>query len=235
MLLSPHLFRVEVSGRAIAPPVRRCITHLLPVRPTNVGRTNLTSQGAPMSVTRGEPCKVERKNATDELTPNAVGTTPPAFGVFAYISWESAYPRIGREISGLGEIIRGPVVTLWVSIGPRTSRGKTLALSRRDSKRVNHTVTTTPRTNLRSPHNSVNIVLHLKPSAGNFTSRQVGSEAWTIASEDTLPKPLVLGLSSLLALRSRNSRLDPALLLAHDEPPVEAGCTMQAAGTRNNS
>src|SRR5438552_3981131 len=32
MLLSPRPFRVEVSGRAVAQPVRRCITYLLPVK-----------------------------------------------------------------------------------------------------------------------------------------------------------------------------------------------------------
>src|SRR5262245_61933217 len=31
---------------------------------------------------RGEPVQVERKSATDELTPNAEGTNPSAFGVF---------------------------------------------------------------------------------------------------------------------------------------------------------
>src|SRR5581483_6979150 len=40
--------------------------------------------------------------------------------------------------------------------------------------------------------------------------------------------------SLLLASPSRNSRLDPALLLAHDVPPDVAGCTMQAVGATNN-
>src|SRR5215472_15166110 len=70
MLLSPQPFRVEVSGRAGAQPVRRCITHLLPVRPTYVGRTNLTSQGAPKSVTRGEPCDRQRVCLTHQLLPD---------------------------------------------------------------------------------------------------------------------------------------------------------------------
>ena len=55
MLCSPHPFRVEVSGRAGAQPVRRCITHLLPVRPAYAGRTDLTSQGAPKRFSPGNP------------------------------------------------------------------------------------------------------------------------------------------------------------------------------------
>ena len=54
MLLSPRPFRVEASGRAGAQLVRRCLTHLLPVRPTYVGELDLTSQGAPWSVSFGE-------------------------------------------------------------------------------------------------------------------------------------------------------------------------------------
>src|SRR5262249_3027261 len=41
------------------------------------------------------------------------------------------------ELSGLGEIMRCPSVTLWVTLGHRTSRGKTLTLSGRDANRVN--------------------------------------------------------------------------------------------------
>lgn len=97
-----------------------------------------------------EPVEAQRKTAPNQLTPNAGGSNPSAFGVFAYISRDFEYPPVHVQISGLGEIIRGPVVTLWVSPGPRTSRGKTLALSRRDSKRVKGTVTTAPRMNLRT-------------------------------------------------------------------------------------
>ena len=52
--LSPQPFRVKVSGRAFAQPVRRYITYLLPVGPTVVGRTTLTSQDAPKRVSLGE-------------------------------------------------------------------------------------------------------------------------------------------------------------------------------------
>ena len=55
LLWSPRPFRAEVSGRAIAQPVRRCMTHLLPVRPTSVGRTDLTSHGAPKRFSSGNP------------------------------------------------------------------------------------------------------------------------------------------------------------------------------------
>ena len=65
MLLSPQPFRVEVFGRAVTQPVRRCITHLLPVRPTSVGRTDLTSQGAPRRFSPGNP---------DDPAANALGT-----------------------------------------------------------------------------------------------------------------------------------------------------------------
>jgi hypothetical protein len=71
LLLSPLPFRAEVSGRAIAQPLRRCLTHLLPVRPTCVGRTDLTSQGAPRSVTTGEPCDRQRVCQTRQLPPDA--------------------------------------------------------------------------------------------------------------------------------------------------------------------
>src|SRR5262249_20753095 len=65
MLLSPHPFRVEVSGRAVAQSVRRCITHLLPVRPTYVGRTDLTSQGAPKRVPFGASSDMHVLGAAD--------------------------------------------------------------------------------------------------------------------------------------------------------------------------
>ena len=71
MLLSPQPFRVKVSGGAGAPPVRRCLTHLLPVRPTSVGRTDLTSQGAPRSVTHGEPDDRKRICPTCQLPRDA--------------------------------------------------------------------------------------------------------------------------------------------------------------------
>jgi hypothetical protein len=76
MLLSPQSFRMEVSGRVCAQPVRRCITHLLPVRLTYVGRTNLTSQGAPKRVRFGEPCDRERifRPSSYQATPR--GSTP---------------------------------------------------------------------------------------------------------------------------------------------------------------
>jgi hypothetical protein len=54
MLLSPQPFREDVSGRVLTQPVRRGITHLLPVRPTCVGGTDLTSPDAPKSVSHGE-------------------------------------------------------------------------------------------------------------------------------------------------------------------------------------
>jgi hypothetical protein len=97
------------------------------------------------SVRFGEPHQTQRKSATLWLTPHAEGNHPSACGVFAYISRHFAYPRVRAEISGLAEIIRGANVTLWVTLGPRTSRGKTLALSPRDSKRVNNTISTADR------------------------------------------------------------------------------------------
>ena len=81
MLLSPQPFRVEVSGRDVAQPVRRCMTHLLPVRPTSVGRTNLTSQGAPRSVPFGEPDDRERILPTHQLTRDAESDKLPASAV----------------------------------------------------------------------------------------------------------------------------------------------------------
>jgi hypothetical protein len=98
----------------------------------------------------GEPVQAHRKSATDELTPNAGRGCLPAIGVFAYFSWDFALLLASLELSGLGEIIRGAVVTLGVSTAPRTSRGKTLALSPRDSKRVNANVPTAPRVRLRT-------------------------------------------------------------------------------------
>ena len=71
MLLSPRPFRAEVSGRAIAQPVRRCMTHLLPVRPTSVGRTDLTSQGAPKKFSPGELNDFSPNTATHGLAPQA--------------------------------------------------------------------------------------------------------------------------------------------------------------------
>src|SRR6516165_6714319 len=71
LLWSPQPFRVEVSGRDAAQPVRRCITHLLPVRPTCVGRTNLTSQGAPKRVPLGELNDFSWNTATHGLAPEA--------------------------------------------------------------------------------------------------------------------------------------------------------------------
>ena len=76
MLLSPQPFRVEVSGSVVAQPVRRCITHLLPVRPTCVGRTNLTSQGAPRSVLLGEPCDRQRVCQPSSYHPTPRGLPP---------------------------------------------------------------------------------------------------------------------------------------------------------------
>jgi hypothetical protein len=70
MLLSPSLSGGGVR-ESVAQPVRRCITHLLPVRPTCVGRTNLTSQGAPKRVSRGEPCHRQRICPTRQLPPDA--------------------------------------------------------------------------------------------------------------------------------------------------------------------
>jgi hypothetical protein len=70
-----------VSGRAVAQSVRRCITHLLPVRPTCVGRTNLTSQGAPRSVTTGEPDDRQRVCQTDQL-PTTPRVSTPGVGHF---------------------------------------------------------------------------------------------------------------------------------------------------------
>jgi hypothetical protein len=93
----------------------------------------------------GEPHQAQRNSATLWLISHAEGTTPSACGVFAYISRHFAYPVLRAEISGLAEIIWGANVTLWVTLAPRTSRGKTLALSPRDSKRVNNTVSTADR------------------------------------------------------------------------------------------
>src|SRR5262249_31003404 len=108
------------------------------------------SRTLPHELPFGEPVQVERKSATDELTRSAEATTPSVFRVFAYISRDFAYSRARAEISGSREIIRGPSVTHWVPTGARTSRGKTLALSPRDTKRVNDTVMTAPRMNLRT-------------------------------------------------------------------------------------
>ena len=93
----------------------------------------------------GEPHQAERNSATLWLTPHAEGTTPSACGVFAYISRHLTHPVECAKISGLAESIRGPSVTHRVTTAPRTSRGKTLALSPRDSKRVNNTVSTADR------------------------------------------------------------------------------------------
>ena len=43
----PQPFRVGVLGRIAAQPVRRCLTHLLPGRPTFVGGPDLTSHNTP--------------------------------------------------------------------------------------------------------------------------------------------------------------------------------------------
>jgi hypothetical protein len=119
---------------------------MLVIRAKQARKTERSS----ISVPTGEPHQAQRKSATDELTPNAEGITPSAFGVFAYFSRDFAYPRISAELSGSGEIIRGASVTHRVTTVPRPSRGKTLALSRRDSKRVNNTVPTAPRTRSRT-------------------------------------------------------------------------------------
>jgi hypothetical protein len=119
MLLSPQPFRVEVSGRAVAQPVRRCITHLLPVRPTCVGRTNLTSQGAPKSVTHGEPCDRQRICRTRQLTRDAEretsrrqpfrGTFPRLFARFAHQSRPLHRPRKSRQTGPqMPPLSRGP-------------------------------------------------------------------------------------------------------------------------------
>jgi hypothetical protein len=96
-------------------------------------------------VSPGEPHQAQRNSATLWLTPHAEGSNPSAWGIFAYISRHFVYPCLRAKISGLAESIRGAVDTHRVTLGTRTSRGKTLALSRRDSKRVNNTVSTAER------------------------------------------------------------------------------------------
>src|SRR6516225_3559556 len=63
----PNPFEWRCPGELIVQPVRRCITHLLPVRPTSVGRTDLTSQGAPRSVSFGELNDFSSNTATHGL------------------------------------------------------------------------------------------------------------------------------------------------------------------------
>src|SRR6516164_6293941 len=77
----PNPFEWRCPGELIVQPVRRCITHLLPVRPTRVGRTDLTSQGAPRSVSFGEPCDRQRvcQPSSYHLTPRG---SPP--GVYRF-------------------------------------------------------------------------------------------------------------------------------------------------------
>jgi hypothetical protein len=128
MLLSPEPFRVEVSGRTEAQPVRRCITHLLPVRPAYAGRTNLTSQGAPRRVTRGELNDFTSNTATHGLAAQAESDDSRLFAFSPHFIGVSATGRLPPTLQ-FAEIIRGPNENLGVTFGPRISLERTLRLS----------------------------------------------------------------------------------------------------------
>ena len=109
---------VEVAMRF--PPLADLLQAL-----TEFAKESIVTKGVPL----GEPDEAQRKTAPDGLTPSAGWQVLPAFGVFAYISWDFALLPIWAKLSGSREVIRGPVATHRVTTGPRTSLGKTLALS----------------------------------------------------------------------------------------------------------
>jgi hypothetical protein len=128
MLLSPPPFRGKVSGRAGAQPVRRCITYLLPVGPTFVGRTTLASQDAPRSVTTGELNAFASKTEAHGLAATAEGQRlgcsrfPRSFPAFPH-SW------LLPSLLGISRDHSGSERNRPVSIGPQTSLATSLRVS----------------------------------------------------------------------------------------------------------
>ena len=129
ILLSPQLFRVKVSERALAQLVRQCITHLLPVRPTGVGRTDLAARGVPKSVSLGELTGPSTSGPDTPVTEKRREPVASAFRVSGLFSGVSASLPLPPPLSGSTESIRGASATLGFTLARRNSPTKTLRLS----------------------------------------------------------------------------------------------------------
>ena len=98
-----QLFRAVTCRRAAAQSVRRCMTHLLPVRPTYVGRTDLTSQGAPKSVSFGESLDEDLEAGTGAASEGTMCISNPSSNL------SIAAPRLRHFDPGQGSFS----VSLW--------------------------------------------------------------------------------------------------------------------------
>jgi hypothetical protein len=130
ILLSPGFFRAEVSGRAEAQPVRQCLIHLLPVKPTSVGRTDLAARGVPKRVPLGElNCPVSSKPDTG-ITEKRREPMASAFRVCGLFPKVCAIAPATPALSVSGKSSRGASATPGFTLARRNSRAKTLRLSR---------------------------------------------------------------------------------------------------------
>ena len=130
ILLSPGFFRAEVSGRAEAQPVRQCLIHLLPVKPTSVGRTDLAARGVPKRVPLGKlNCPVSSKPDTG-VTEKRREPMASAFRVCGLFPKVCAIAPATPALSVSGKSSRGASATPGFTLARRNSRAKTLRLSR---------------------------------------------------------------------------------------------------------
>lgn len=110
-------------------PIRQCLTHLLPVKPTGVGGTDLAARGVPKSVSLGELSTFSTSRTARRVDARRREPMLSAFRVSGLFSGVSAVLFPPPALFGSGEISRGPSATRRVTLGPPKSRGQTLRLS----------------------------------------------------------------------------------------------------------